>query len=104
MIVFGTIDLGRAVFTAVTLHNAVREAARFGKINPTQSGTMQTMVSNRVAQTGSSTSSVSATCGGGCVSGGTVTVTGTIQFQAITQNLLGVSPFTISSSTKVDIE
>jgi Flp pilus assembly protein TadG len=104
MIVFGTIDLGRAAFTAVTLHNAVREASRYGKVNPTQTGTMQTMVSDRVAQTGSSTNSVSVSCGGGCTSGGDLTVTGTIQFQAITQNLLGISPFTISSSSKVDIE
>lgn len=104
MVVFGTIDLGRAVFTAVTLHNSVREAARHGKVNPTDSGTMQTIVSDRVAQTGSSTSSVNVSCGGGCASGGSLTVSGTIQFQAITQNLLGISPFTISSSSTVDIE
>ena len=104
MIIFGTIDLGRAVFTAVTLHNSVREASRYGKVHPTESGTMRTMVSDRVAQTGSSTNTVGVSCPNGCVSGERLTVTGTIQFQAITQNLLGISPFTISSSSTVDIE
>ena len=104
MIVFGTIDLGRAIFTAVTLHNAVREAARYGKVHPTETGTIQTIVSDRVDDTGSSINSVSVVCGGGCVSGSTMTVTASIPFQAITQNLLGISPFTMSSSSKVDIE
>lgn len=104
MIVFGTIDLGRAVFTAVTLHNAVREGARYGKVNPTQTGSIQSVVSNSVSKTGSSTSSVSVSCGGGCTSGNTMTVSASISFQAITQNLLGISPFTLSSSSKVDIE
>ena len=103
-IVFGTIDLGRAVFTAVTLHNAVREGARYGKVNPTQTGAIQTIVSDSVGRTGSSVSSVGVTCGGGCTSGNSMTVTASIPFQAITQNLLGISPFTLSSSSKVDIE
>ena len=104
MIVFGTIDLGRAAFTAVTLHNAVREGARYGKVNPTQTGTIQSKVSDQVSKTGSSTSSVTVSCGGGCVSGSTMTVSASISFQAITQNLLGISPFTLSSSSQVDIE
>ena len=104
MIVFGTIDLGRAVFTAVTLHNAVREGARYGKVHPTETGAIQTIVSDRVDDTGSTVNSVGVTCGSDCTSGDTMTVTGSISFQAITQNLLGISPFTLNSSSKVDIE
>jgi Flp pilus assembly protein TadG len=35
LIIFGTIDLGRAVFVRSMLTNAVREAARYGSIYPT---------------------------------------------------------------------
>ena len=46
--------LGMAtIFTAVTLHNAVREGARYGKVNPTQTGTIQTKVTEQVSKTGS---------------------------------------------------
>ena len=104
MIVFGTIDFGRAIFTAVTLHNAVREGARYGKVNPTQTGTIQTKVTDQVSKTGSSVSSVTVSCSSGCTSGNSMTVTASIPFQAITQQLLGISPFTMSSSSTVDIE
>ena len=104
MIVFGTIDFGRAIFTAVTLHNAVREGARYGKVNPTQTGTIQTKVTEQVSKTGSSVSSVTVSCSSGCTSGNSMTVSASIPFQAITQQLLGISPFTMSSSSTVDIE
>jgi Flp pilus assembly protein TadG len=38
--VFGTIDLGRAVFTRTMLANAVREAARQGAVTPGSTATM----------------------------------------------------------------
>jgi Flp pilus assembly protein TadG len=104
MIVFGTIDFGRAIFTAVTLHNAVREGARYGKVHPTESGTIQTMVSDRVDNTGSTVGSVGVSCNPSCTSGNSMTVTASIPFQAITQQLLGIDPFTLSSSSTVDIE
>ena len=38
LIVFGTIDFGRAIFIAGDLHNAAREGARYGKVHRIASG------------------------------------------------------------------
>jgi Flp pilus assembly protein TadG len=103
-IVFGTIDFGRAIFISADLHNAAREGARYGKIKPTDTSGIQTRAVDKAAGTGLTAGNVGVTCSGVCKFGDTLTVTTQVQFQAVTQKLLGISPFTISSSAKVDIE
>ena len=104
MIVFGTIDFGRAIFMAADLHNAAREGARYGKINPSQTAQIQSVTVDKAVGTGLTTGGVGVSCTGACKSGDTLTVTTQLQFQAITQQLLGIGPFTLSSSSTVDIE
>ena len=104
MIVFGTIDFGRAIFISADLHNAAREGARYGKIKPTDTSGIRTRAVDKATGTGLTAGNVGVTCTGTCKFGDTLTVTTQVQFQAVTQQLLGISPFTISSSSTVDIE
>ena len=104
MIVFGTIDFGRAIFIGAELTNAAREGARYGKIKPADTAGIRTRAVDKAAGTGLTTGNVGVSCTGACKSGDTLTVTTQVQFQAITQQLLGISPFTIRSTSTVDIE
>ena len=103
MIVFGTIDFGRAIFMAADLHNAAREGARYGKINPTQTAAIRTKTVDKAVGTGLTAGNVGVVCSP-CTSGSTLTVTTQVQFQAVTQQLLGIGPITLKSSSTVDIE
>lgn len=104
MIVFGTIDFGRAIFMTAELHNAAREGARYGKINPAQTSQIQSVTVDKAVGTGLTTGGVGVSCTGACKSGDTLTVTTQLQFQAVTQQLLGIGPITLKSSSTVDIE
>jgi len=104
MIVLGTIDFGRAIFIGAELHNAAREGARYGKINPADTAGIRTATLDKAVGTGLTSGNIGVSCSGACKSGDTLTVTTQVQFQAVTQQILGISPFTISSSSTVDIE
>ena len=104
MIVFGTIDFGRAIFTYSELHNAVREGARVAKVRPTDTSAIRSEVIVKSPGLGLTDSGIGVTCSGGCATGGSVTVTASIDFAGITQDIFGVSPFTMTSSARVDIE
>lgn len=104
MVVFGTIDFGRAVFISAELRNAAREGARYGKINPTSTSAIRTEVLNHAVGTGLTSGGVTVACTGGCKADDKVTVTATVGFQAITQNLLGIGPLTLRSSSTARIE
>lgn len=103
MIVFGTVDFGRAIFLKAQLDNAVREGARYGKLHPTDLSGVKSKVVN-YSNSGLTTGGVTVSCSGGCVTGGTMTVTASVSFSAITQTLLKISPVTLSSTATVDIE
>src|SRR5688572_28552338 len=66
MIVFGTIDFGRAIFVSAELHNAVREGGRVGKITPTNTAAIKTAVVDHAAGTGLTAGAVGVSCQGGC--------------------------------------
>jgi hypothetical protein len=117
MIVFGTVDFGRAIYLYSELHNAVRDVAREGKVASANGfGVNIAKLEGHIAnywnpetQTtrprpglGSATTTV--TCVGGCTSGNTLVVTASIPFQAVTQNFLGLSPLTLTSSASVTLE
>jgi len=104
MMVFGTIDFGRAIFMSAEIHNAARDAARYGKINPSQTAQIRTVAVDKAVGTGLTTGGVTVSCTGACKTGDTLTVTTQIQFQAVTQQLLGIGPITLNSSSTVDIE
>ena len=118
LIIFGTIDFGRAIFLYSELHNAVREAAREGKVSCGATGTMpsQATMQTRVrtaknpdtnaqtARPGLTAATVSITTTGSCTAQGTLQVTGSVPFKAVTQGFLGISPFTLTASATVNIE
>ena len=103
---FGVIDMGRAIFMYSELNNAVREGARYGQINPGET----TNIKNRVLEkspglAGMGYPNISVECTGGCTAESTdVKVTATYEFTAITQELLGLGPFTVRSSASAEIE
>jgi Flp pilus assembly protein TadG len=104
LIVFGTIDFGRAIFISADLRNAAREGARYGKVKPADTAGIQLRAVDKATGTGLTAGNVSVSCTGSCKFGDTLTVTTQVQFQAVTQKFLRIAPFTIKSSSTVDIE
>jgi hypothetical protein len=105
MVVFGTIDFGRAVYMYSELNNAVREGARYGKINPEKTNNIKNTVIDKSPSLNVLADDISVHCTGGCYPGcADVTVSASIEFRAITQEFLGISPITLSSSAKVEAE
>ncbi|HEY7029710.1 MAG TPA: TadE/TadG family type IV pilus assembly protein [Thermomicrobiales bacterium] len=105
MMVFGTIDFGRAVYMYSQLHNAVREGARYGKMNPADTDGIKTKVIDYASALDISDDNITVSCTGGCYAGcSDVTVSADTDFSAITQDLLGIGPITMSSSAKVTTE
>jgi Flp pilus assembly protein TadG len=105
MMVFGTIDFGRAIYMYSQLHNAVREGARYGKLHPTQTGEIRNRVIAHASALNLSPGNITVSCSGSCQPGaGEVTVAATASFSAITQELLGIGPIRLRSSATVDIE
>jgi Flp pilus assembly protein TadG len=103
LIVFGTIDFGRAIFMYSQLHNAVREGARVGKIDPTNATAIRNAVLNHAEGLNLSSSNITIACDNGSCSSSseTVKVTAAIGFTAITQELLGIGPITLRASAEV---
>jgi Flp pilus assembly protein TadG len=121
MIVFGTIDFGRAIFLNAELHNAVRDATREAKTRTANGnaggGISQALIENRVHKAqvpdgtniekdrpGLTSATASFSCAGGCISGNKITVTASVPFSAITQDLLGIDPFTLTASSTTTLE
>jgi Flp pilus assembly protein TadG len=104
MIVLGTIDFGRAIFIATDLRNAVREGARIGKLQPGSTGLIRETVVDFARGTGVTADTVVVTCTGSCATGESLTVEATVGFQAVSQQLLGIAPFTLSADATVWIE
>jgi hypothetical protein len=122
LIVFGTVDLGRVIFIKSQLENGVKEAAREQKTqvaagynctsvtptwrvryqkNPEEGGGC---MQGEHPRPGMSTATATMSCSPSCTAGATLTVNGQIQFQAITQEFLGISPITLTASATVIIE
>jgi Flp pilus assembly protein TadG len=106
MLVFGTIDFGRAIFMYNQFHNAVREGARYGKIAPTDQTGIKTRVVAKASAFNVTTADVTVTCNvNPCTATSTyVEVTATSEFKAITQEFLGISPITMVAKVRVVTE
>lgn len=104
-LVFGTIDFGRVAFTYSQLHNGVREGARVAKVKCGNESAIKNAVIDRSPTLGLTTGDITVTSVGACKPPtATVTVAATTQFTAITQNLLGIAPITLTATAKVDVE
>jgi len=105
LIVFGTVDFGRAIFMYSELTNAVREGARYAQIHPTRTAGIKDVVVNKSPGLGIRAADVTVSCSpAGCQPGGTVQVTARMHFQAVTQSLLGIRPLTLQASAENVIE
>ncbi len=118
LIVFGTVDFGRAIFLNSQLENAVRDAAREGKVGFTNglSGMSAARLQDHVRNAwnsetqqasprpGLANATVTVTCTGSCTTGDRLTISATLPFQAITQKLLGLGPLTLHASATVVLE
>ena len=102
MIVFGTLDFGRASFMYAELHNAVREGARVGKVKCGDSVAVRQAVIDK--SPGLTFASIEPTFSGCTPPDGTVTVRASVNFTLITGGLLGISLPPLSSSATVDVE
>jgi hypothetical protein len=116
MTVFGTVDFGRAIYEYQELHNAVREGARVGKIDPSNEYLIDDTVLDaagvRPGRDGGLqmlSGDISVNCTAGCYPGcGDVTVSAQAYFTPITWKLLGISrddlPIIMHSSATVTTE
>ena len=105
MVVFGTFDIGRAVFQYSELTNAVREGARYGKFAPTDTAGIRGEVVESAPSLGLSTGAITVSCSGSCEPMvDKLVVSAQFEFTAITQAFLGISPITISSTASVAVE
>lgn len=109
MIVFGTIDFGRAVFMYSQLHNSVQEGARYGKMNPTANYDIEAVVIDSAENLNISPGDIDIHCKGGCYPGcAEVTVEATALFTPLTARLLGLGaddlPIRMHASSTVTAE
>jgi Flp pilus assembly protein TadG len=123
-VVFGSIDIGRAVYMYEQMHNAVRDSARVAKVYP---GNGQGALNQSLVQTfvynyrstdpndlnaerprpGMSGAVVSFSCSAGCAPAtGTLTVTAKLPFSFLLPSFLKLpfSSFTMTASATVDME
>lgn len=98
MMVFGALDIGRAVFMYSELTNSVREGARVAEITPTNTTSIDNRVIQKSPYLGLTTSDITVSCASSCASGTDVTVSAKMSFQFITQQFLGIKPFTMHAS------
>jgi Flp pilus assembly protein TadG len=102
MLVFGTLDIGRAVFQYSEVENAVREGARVAKVKPCDTSAIQTAVLDHATGLGIAAGNIGIS--GGCTPPGTKTVSAPFVFTPILGGLLGISPISTTVSTTVEIE
>jgi Flp pilus assembly protein TadG len=104
-IVLGTIDFGRVAFTYSMLHNAIREGARVGKVACSDTAAIRTAVIDGSPTLGLTAGQVTVTTPGGCdPPTGTVRVQAQATFSAVSPDLLGIAPITLTARATVDVE
>jgi Flp pilus assembly protein TadG len=104
LIILGTIDFGRGIYTATTLRSSVREGVRIAKMSPTDTTSIKSAVTSHAPGLGLTSSSITVSCTGTCATGDSVTVAATMQFSPVAQSLLKVGSITLTSSAKGEIE
>jgi Flp pilus assembly protein TadG len=111
MMVFGTIDFGRAIYMYSQLHNAVQDGARVGKTDPAGVAAIQNKVIDVASSFDLTADDVTVTCYKSdgtltdqCSTSSKIRVEATAEFTAITQDFLGISPITLKASSRVATE
>jgi Flp pilus assembly protein TadG len=104
MIVLGTIDLGRGIYTYSELTNSVREGARYAQVAPTDTSGIKDRVIQKSPGIGLSSGDVTVSCNSSCTTGNDVTVKANLDFKLVAQKLLGIKPFTMHASATVAID
>lgn len=118
MLIFGIIDLGRGVFQRSMFTNAVREAARYGSVNPTDLTGMRAAAARTSPSLGltSSSTNITAACYtlagaswtvvpcGATRPGDRLEVSGTYRFGLTAPRLIGWSSITMSEAAIVTIQ
>jgi Flp pilus assembly protein TadG len=120
MMIFGAVDFGRAIFVYAELHQAVRDAAREAKVrtaNGNKGGAIsQSLIENRVKRAlnpddseesdrpGLAAATATYDCDPSCTSGSRLTISASVPFTTVTQDLLGISPITLTTSASVTLE
>jgi hypothetical protein len=109
MIVFGTIDFGRAIYMYSQLQNSVREGARYGKMNPAATTAIEAVVIGNASSLNLRPDDIDVSCTGGCYPGSAaVTVKARGYFEPFTAKLLGIGkedlPIELNSSATVTAE
>jgi len=96
MTVLGALDFGRAIYINSQLTNSVSEGARYAQIAPNDTTNIRAKVIAKGTGLGLKSTDVTVTCStANCTTGGEVTVAANLKFSFITQNFLGIKPFTM---------
>ena len=108
MITLGTIDMGREMYEYHQLTNAVREGARFGKMEPPNEIGIKDMVIEKSPTLGLTHDDITRSCTGGCYQGcSDVTVAASKEFRPLLGEMFGWADdfsITLSSSATVEAE
>lgn len=111
MLVFGSIDFGRAIYMYSQLHNAVQEGARLGKSNPTKHDQIANEVIADATSFNLTADDIVVTCyktdgteTADCATCSKVQVAATAEFKAITQEFLGISSVDLHAVSRVATE
>lgn len=103
VIVFGTLDFGRAIYQYSQLHNAVREGARVAKVEPGDTAAIRAKVKDAGVGLNLTDANIGVSGGGG-QPGEVVRVTAVYHFDLVTGNLLGITVPALNASAAVEIE
>lgn len=109
MIVFGTVDFGRAIYMYSQLHSAVQEGARFAKSEPADTVGIENRVIEYASAFNLAPEDIDVECfkNGSphpCYSCSQVQVTARTEFSAITQDFLGIRPISLEAISTVATE
>jgi Flp pilus assembly protein TadG len=111
MMVFGTIDFGRAIYMYSELHSSVQEGARIGQTDPGDHVAIRAKVIDAAESFDLSADDVTVTCYTSdetvtdlCAGSSKVQVAATAEFTAITQDFLGIKPVTMTATSRVATE
>ncbi len=105
LLIVGSLDLGRAYFTYISVINAAREGARYGAAHPTDTANIRSRAKNEVDSNFITLASlnVSPTCVASCVHGNTMVVTVSYPFRLYTAEAVGGAIITISAKEEMEI-
>lgn len=105
LLVFGTLDVGRAIYIKNALANAARDGARFASVDPTNSACIQTVAAQRSSLANLGAADVTITRGSVDL-GQPITVAVQSTYTPITPlvgSLIGSSSLTLRSSATMEI-